>query len=71
MTVCFALAFTACNKDNTTPEDDGLKGTVTEDMTLEANRTYYLTGSLQVQAPATLTIEEGARLVAKNNGEVI
>ena len=71
MTVCFALAFTACNKDNTTPEDDGLKGTVTEDMTLEANRTYYLTGSLQVQAPATLIIEEGARLVAKNNGEVI
>ena len=71
MMVCFSMAFTACNKDNTTPEDDGLKGIVTEDMTLEADQTYYLSGSLQVKAPATLTIKEGARLVAKNNGEVI
>ena len=71
MTACFALALTACNKDNTTPEEDGLSGTVTEDMVLDANQTYYLSGSLQVKAPATLTIKEGARLVARNNGEVI
>ena len=71
MTACFALALTACNKDNTTPEEEGLSGTVTEDMVLEANQTYYLSGSLQVKAPATLTIKEGARLVARNNGEVI
>ena len=71
MMVCFSMAFTACNKDNTTPEEEGLSGTVTEDMVLEANQTYYLSGSLQVKAPATLTIKEGARLVARNNGEVI
>ena len=71
MTACFALALTACNKDNTTPEEDGLSGIVTEDMVLDANQTYYLSGSLQVKAPATLTIKEGARLVARNNGEVI
>ena len=40
MTACFALALTACNKDNTTPEEDGLSGTVTEDMVLDANQTY-------------------------------
>lgn len=71
MTVSFALAFTACTKDGDDTKEEGLSGMVTEDLVLEANQTYYLTGSLQVKAPATLTVKEGARLVAKNNGEVI
>ena len=74
MMVCFSMAFTACNKNGTTPDGTGaedLSGIVTEDLVLEANQTYYLSGSLQVKAPATLTIREGARLVARNNGEVI
>ena len=74
MMVSFSMAFTACNKNGTTPDGPGaedLSGIVTEDLVLEANQTYYLSGSLQVKAPATLTVREGARLVARNNGEVI
>ena len=69
-----AAALTACQKDqdnkNEESETNELKGYVTSDLKLGAGKTYYLTGSLQVKAPATLTIEKGVTLVAKDNGEI-
>lgn len=47
-----------------------LKGRVTADVTLKSGRTYNLTGSLQVVAPATLTIEPGVTVIAADNGEI-
>ena len=44
-----------------------LSGYVTSDMRLEAGKSYILDGSLQVQAPATLTIEEGVTITAKKS----
>ncbi len=69
-----AAALTACQKDqdnkNEESETNELKGYVTSDLKLGAGKTYYLTGSLQVKAPATLTIEKGVTLIAKDNGEI-
>lgn len=44
--------------------------TITSDMKLEAGKTYSLVGSLQVKAPATLTIEKGVKVIARDNGEI-
>lgn len=69
-----ASALAACNKEqaggNVNPETAELKGYVSTDLRLEAGKTYRLAGSLQVKAPATLTIEKGVRVVAENNGEI-
>ena len=73
----FALAMvvtkTACTQKNNvepTPESDELKGRLTEDLRLKSGKTYRLTGSLQVVAPATLTIEPGVTIEAADNGEI-
>ncbi|MGN1214765.1 MAG: hypothetical protein ACI4TJ_00815 [Candidatus Cryptobacteroides sp.] len=50
--------------------DTDLKGRVTSDLTLKAGETYNLLGSLQVVAPAVLTIEPGVTVVAADNGEI-
>lgn len=48
-------------------EQDNLKGTITDGNTiLEAGKTYKLTGKLQVNDGASLTIEAGARIEATN-----
>lgn len=69
-----AATVAACEKSHGADDikNDGteLKGYVNSDLRLEAGRTYRLTGSLQVKAPATLTIEKGVRVVAENNGEI-
>ena len=71
MASCCTFTFVSCDKGNDTPEEEeGLHGYVTEDLTLEAGQTYYLSGSLQVQAPATLTIEPGVTVIARNNGQI-
>ncbi len=68
---CCTFTFVSCNEDNGTPDyGDDLTGYVEEDLLLEAGQTYYLNGSLQVKAPATLTIEEGVTVISRNNGKV-
>ena len=72
VTACFAIGISSCQKTGTddTAGENEISGYVTENMVLEAGQTYYLTGSLQVQAPATLTIQPGVQIVAVNNGEI-
>ena len=83
MAVCAAMvAFTSCSDDNgndtgTNPGGNGLDtetnvlgGNVTSDLTLEAGKSYTLSGALQVKAPATLTIPEGVTITADNDGQV-
>ena len=44
-----------------------LKGELTKDLTLKNGLTYYLTGGYHVKSGATLTIEPGVRLIAKDD----
>lgn len=65
--------FTSCEDNNgaDTPEiETELSGRVTEDLTLVSGNTYTLTSSLQVVAPATLTIEPGVTIISQNNGNI-
>ena len=39
-------------------------------MTLEAGKSYTLSGALQVKAPATLTIEPGVTITAVDDEQV-
>lgn len=65
----------SCGKDK--PEENGgneenldLSGRVTENLTLKSGYDYRLVGSLQVVAPAVLTIEPGVTVTAADNGEI-
>ena len=62
----------SCEKENgkETEIDTELGGRVTENMTLVSGTTYELVSSLQVVAPATLTIEPGVTVVSQDNGEI-
>ena len=64
------LAASACqekgNGNEIDPETD-LYGEITEDRVLAAGNTYNLTGGLHVKEGATLTIEPGVTVVAKND----
>ncbi|MDD3063650.1 MAG: hypothetical protein PHG27_04190 [Massilibacteroides sp.] len=44
-----------------------LEGELTTDLTLKSGLTYYLTGGYHVKSGATLTIEPGVRLIAKDD----
>lgn len=46
-----------------------LKGTLTTNKTLEANKVYALSGEYIVKAGATLTIKEGVKIVAKTDDD--
>ena len=77
----FALALaagmsllTACSdNDDPVTEENGnevtngstLKGSITEDVTLAAGNTYYLSGEYIVEAGATLNIEKGVTIISK------
>lgn len=67
VTVCVS-----CEKTNNSDSlgENELRGRVTKDLTLRSGQVYNLTGSLQVIAPATLTVEPGVRVVAADNGEI-
>ena len=68
-----AGCLTSCKESNGNdgPEiDTELSGRVTEDLTLVSGTTYTLTGSLQVVAPAVLTIEPGVTIISQNNGNI-
>ena len=49
---------------NPNPSDNVLNGSVEEDMTLDANTTYQLSGILSVESGVTLTIPAGTEIVA-------
>ena len=68
MAALMAAGLSSCNntgKDHVTdPDDYTLGGRLTEDLTLKQGETYMLESSLQVVAPATLTIEPGVTIIA-------
>ncbi len=69
-TFCAALTFVSCEstdkpEEQTEPEVlTVLKGSISEDLTLEKNGSYKLEGAFHVEEGATLTIEEGVEIVA-------
>ena len=68
MAATMVAGLSSCNntgKDPVTdPDDYTLGGRLTEDLTLKQGETYMLESSLQVVAPATLTIEPGVTIIA-------
>ena len=67
MAASVVAGLSSCNKNrgNEGPVDDyTLGGRLTENLTLKRGETYKLESSLQVVAPATLTIEPGVTIVA-------
>ena len=71
-----ALALTSCSTDDEPfspvdpqPVSGDLEGSITEDLTLDPTVDYKLTGSLLVNAGATLTIPAGTEIVAKPSPE--
>lgn len=74
MVLCGMLALaTSCEKSSNEPnnEDDNLlSGELTENRTLQRGQTYYLNGGYHVKAGATLYIEPGVTVVAKDDNIV-
>ena len=68
MAALMAAGLSSCNNNGTDPvtdpDDYTLGGRLTEDLTLKQGETYMLESSLQVVAPATLTIEPGVTIIA-------
>lgn len=60
------------NKPNENNQDDSnlLTGELTENLTLKANSSYSLSGGYHVKSGATLTIEEGVNIIAKDDNIV-
>lgn len=70
MALCASFACVSCSEEENVEPDPStqetvITGDVNEDMILKSGQTYYLDGKLQVKAPATLTIEPGAKIIAK------
>lgn len=63
-----AMTLAACtpeeNKGGNGYDGTVLTGDITEDVTLEAGKSYTLSGGFHVKAPATLTIQEGVTITA-------
>lgn len=74
MVLCGMLALaTSCEKSSNDPnnEDDNLlSGELTENRTLQRGQTYYLNGGYHVKADATLYIEPGVTVIAKDDNIV-
>lgn len=73
--VAVAMAMMVSCENGETPVVPGLdgnelRGEVTENLTLESGKEYSLTGGLHVKEGATLTIEEGVKIVAKDDNIV-
>ena len=68
MAALMAAGLSSCNNNGKDPvpdpDDYTLGGRLTEDLTLKQGETYMLESSLQVVAPATLTIEPGVTIIA-------
>ena len=83
LALAFAVStsvFTSCGDDDDPKVDPNPGGEdetsyvldkdITEDTSLEAGKTYTLSGGIHVVAPATLNIPEGVTIVAKNDDQV-
>lgn len=72
--LAIGAAFAAVSCEQNGPEvidpEVDLVGDITEDRTLESGNTYTLTGGLHVKAGATLTIESGVTIIAKDDDQV-
>lgn len=73
----FMTLFFSCDKNDGPGKDEAtvleggeISGRYSADLTLRKGE-YTLAGSLQIEAPATLTIEPGTRITAADNGEII
>ncbi|MBO8480307.1 MAG: hypothetical protein IAB76_04250 [Bacteroidetes bacterium] len=68
MAALMVAGLSSCNNNGKNPvadpDDYTLGGRLTEDLTLKQGETYMLESSLQVVAPATLTIEPGVTIIA-------
>ena len=68
MAATMVAGLSSCNNNGKDPvpdpDDYTLGGRLTEDLTLKQGETYMLESSLQVVAPATLTIEPGVTIIA-------
>ena len=68
MAATMIAGLSSCNNNGKDPvpdpDDYTLGGRLTEDLTLKQGETYMLESSLQVVAPATLTIEPGVTIIA-------
>ena len=68
MAALMVAGLSSCNNNGkdpvADPDDYTLGGRLTEDLTLKQGETYMLESSLQVVAPATLTIEPGVTIIA-------
>ena len=68
MAATMVAGLSSCNNNGKNPvadpDDYTLGGRLTEDLTLKQGETYMLESSLQVVAPATLTIEPGVTIIA-------
>ena len=68
MAALMVAGLSSCNNNGkgpvSDPDDYTLGGRLTEDLTLKQGETYMLESSLQVVAPATLTIEPGVTIIA-------
>ncbi|MDD4848786.1 MAG: hypothetical protein PHR53_08510, partial [Bacteroidales bacterium] len=67
-----AMSFNACKKtevkpENPTSESTELIGELTENRTLKSGETYHLTGGFHVKSGATLFIEKGVTIEAKDD----
>ena len=65
------MTFTSCSDDENDPnngnptEGENLPGVISEDLTLDASKQYFISGSVQVQDGATLTIPAGMTIRAR------
>ena len=56
--------------DNVLANESTLQGTITNDITLGAGNTYYLSGAYTVEAGATLHIQAGVKIISKYDDNV-
>lgn len=76
-TLLFVVVFAACSDDdNVTPEKPpvsnngdtiNIRGMINEDITWTSDKVYRLRGYVYVDAPATLTIEPGTKIISNND----
>ena len=70
------LILESCSKDdnpvieNPEPENNELRGSISEDLTLDADIEYTLTGALEVLPGVTLTIPAGTTITAEEGTDV-
>ena len=71
-TIACGMSFTSCSDDENPAEqnnppvsDENLPSEISEDLTLDANKQYYINGKVYVKDGATLTIPAGMTIKAK------